>query len=372
MLISEKQSAVDDKSIIRFDTKEFPFDGIIAECVSSYLKQKFHKDVPCMDLSKLHEFITLEQIGEVSDAIYSLFLADRFIRPYDRLCKQLVSTLYEGRAAYQRVPSVRIQMPGQISVNYHTDEWYGHGHDIQNFWLPLVAVSGTNSMFVTDEIASREVTRVIRDDKKSISQMNELARSVCSPLEMSFGELFHFNSHIIHGTEINTTSKTRISFDFRILRDGDDRGLKDESFFVRSEGRSQLVKTQTSALGAMYIGKQDGFTKLVSQKYQILLCARYAAENGISAQIGETELAGFTHHPVLWNMIRGNHAGSFSHLIVFSALLMPSDPVERSNLVAELKARNLTVHFVVEDVVAVPDRMVDAVEHACQKSRSLN
>jgi sporadic carbohydrate cluster protein (TIGR04323 family) len=202
--------------------------------------------------------------------------------------------------------------------------------------------------------------------------MNQLAKSICFPLSMSFGELFRFNSHIIHGTEINSTEKTRVSFDFRMLCDGHDRGLKDESFFIHPGERGQVAPTQTSMLGAMYIGKQDGFTKIISQKYQIILCARYATENGISANIGETELSGFTHHPVLWNMVSGNHAGSFNHLIIFSSLLLPADPIERGRLVEEFKAKNLTVHFVAEDIVARPDRMAESVNDAYQKNNSLN
>jgi len=355
-----------------FDTNECPFHSIIAECVSNYLERKYSKAIPSFSLSALHEYITAEQIGEVSHAIYDLFLSEKFVRPYDKLCSEIVATLFEGRAAYQRVPSVRIQMPGHLSVNYHTDEWYGHGHNIQNFWLPLVPVSDTNSMFVADEFASRTVTERIRSEEKSISEMNELAKSVCYPLRMDFGELFHFNSHIIHGTEINSTGKTRISFDFRVQRDGDDRGVKDESFFIRPGERKRNPSAQTSNLGAIYIGKQGGFTRIISQKYQVLLCSRYALENGISAPIGETELSGFAHHPVLWNLVCGNQVGSFSHLIIFSALLLPSDPTERERLTHELRSKKLTVHFIAEDIVAFPDRMAEGVKSAYQKSSNLN
>ena len=123
-------------------------------------------------------------------------------------------------------------MPGQTSVNYHTDEWYGHGHDVQNFWLPLTPVAETNSLYVSDEQTSLGVTETIRTVRHSIQEMNQLARRACRPLNMRFGEVYHFNSHIIHGTEKNNTDQTRVSFDFRMLREGDDRGLKDVIYFV--------------------------------------------------------------------------------------------------------------------------------------------
>ena len=360
---------VKQSSIFKFNTSAYPFEVLVGECVGNHLRDRL-SDAPALsELSDLHRYVTPEQLAGVADAIYDLFLSRKFIAAYDGLCAKIVADLFGGKASYQAVPSVRIQMPSQISVNYHTDEWYGHGHEVQNFWLPLVAVCGTNSMFVADAETSREVTDTIRAGRKSITEMNELARSVCSPLDMSFGEIFHFNSHIIHGTEVNATDKTRVSFDFRILRDGDDRGLKDQSFFLRPGARSQDSQPQQMTAGAIYIGKQSGFTKIISQKYQALLCNRYARENNISAYLSETELNGFSHHPVLWNMICGNHAKTFEHLIVFSALLLPNDLAERMRLVGECRARNLAIHFVAEDVVARAEKMSEAVEAAIRKSQ---
>lgn len=360
---------VRQSSVFKFDTSAYPFDEIVGECVAGHLRDRSPGAPALSKLSDLHRHVAPDQLAGAADAIYDLFLSRKFIVAYDGLCAKIVADFFGGKASYQAVPSVRIQMPGQISVNYHTDEWYGHGHEVQNFWLPLVAVCGTNSMFVADVDTSREVTHAIRVGRKSITEMNALARSVCSPLDMSFGEIFHFNSHIIHGTEVNTTDKTRVSFDFRILRDGDDRGLKDQSFFLRPGARSHDSQPQQTAAAAIYIGKQSGFTKIISQKYQALLCNRYAREKNISAYLSETELNGFSHHPVLWNMICGNHAKTFEHLIVFSALLLPTDLAERKRLVDECRARNLTIHFVAEDVVAKLGEMSEAVEAAVKKSQ---
>jgi sporadic carbohydrate cluster protein (TIGR04323 family) len=358
-----------EPSLFRFNTAVFPFDALVRERIADHLRGHAPGGPGLFDLSALHRHINPSQLADVAAAVYDLFLSAEFIKLYDDLCSSIVVDLFAGKAAYQAVPSVRIQMPGQISVNYHTDEWYGHGHEVQNFWLPLTEVGGTNSMFVTDEATSRRITQQISDGRKSIVEMNELARSVCSPLNLSFGEIFHFNSRIIHGTEINGTDKTRVSFDFRMLRDGDDRGLKDQSFFLRPGARSQKRETRSLAPGAIYIGKQDGFTQVISQKYQALLCNRYAKENDISAYLSETELSGFSHHPVLWNMVRGNHAETIEHLILFSALLMPNDPAERRSLADECKVRNLTLHFVAEDVVAKAEKMNEAIEVAVTKGR---
>jgi sporadic carbohydrate cluster 2OG-Fe(II) oxygenase len=211
--------------IVRYDTGKYPFVEIITQRVNDHLAKK--SAPPLTDLSLLHTVADRSEIAALYSAIYDLFLTPRFAEIYDALCKEIIETKFGGKAAYQRVPSARIQMPGQVSVSYHTDEWYGHGHHVQNFWLPLVHVSGTNSMFVADEATSLRITDEIKKTRKSIAEINQIARSVSAPLDIRFGDVFHFNSHVLHGSEINTTDRTRVSFDFRMLRDGDDRGLKD-------------------------------------------------------------------------------------------------------------------------------------------------
>jgi sporadic carbohydrate cluster protein (TIGR04323 family) len=121
----------------------------------------------------------------------------------------------------------------------------------------------------------------------------------------------------------------------------------------------------------VYIGKRRGFTNVLSQKYQALLCNRYAAEHRINILVAETELCSFDHLPTLWNMVSGGYAGNFSNLIVFSAFLLPEDRNERGKLAEECKARCITVHFVAEDIVARPENMLDQVEAGYRKSEVL-
>lgn len=342
---------------------------MVSECVRKYFGIEERAAESQWTLSNLHKFAKPDGLDPVYAAIYDLFLTVEFKKPYDRLCRQIVEEKFAGRAAYQRVPSVRIQMPGQMSVNYHTDEWYGHGHSVQNFWAPLTPVAGTNSLYVCDEQTSLQITNKIRTERRSVQEMNQLARGVCRPLSMNVGEIYHFNSHIIHGTETNDTDKTRVSFDFRILSNGDDRGLKDESFFVPFDEGPVDTKAGRKT-GVVYIGKRRGFTNVISQKYQALLCNRYAAENCISVLVSETELCGFDHLPTLWNMITGGYAGSFSNLIIFSAFLLPENRNERRRLAEECKARHLTVHFVAEDIAARPEEMLDQIEAGYRKSEA--
>jgi len=357
--------------IFTFDTEQHPFDVIIAECIRRRLGIAHQPDNPLFVLSRLHKFANESSLDDILVAIYELFVTEQFVQPYKSLCEQIIKEKFGEKAAYQRVPSLRIQMPGKASVNYHTDEWYGHGHNVQNFWLPLTPVAGTNSLYVSDARTSFGITESIRSERHSIEEMNQLARRACRPLKMRFGEVYHFNSHIIHGTEKNDTDQTRVSFDFRMLREGDDRGLKDGSFFVPLGKRASSAGTGRRT-GIVYIGKRRGFTNIISQKYQLLLCRRYAAENQISVLLAETELSGFNYLPALRNMISGAYAGRFSDLIIFSIFLLPESAAERCQLAEECKAKDLTLHFVAEDIVAQPETMFERIEFGYRKCEASN
>jgi hypothetical protein len=137
-------------------------------------------DDPVSVLSRLHEFANELNLDDIFAAVYDLFVTERFAQPYNSLCEQIIKEKFGDKTAYQRVPSIRIQMPGRTSVNYHTDEWYGHGHDVQNFWLPLTPVAATNSLYVSDE---QNVGGCNQNDPrvKILHRRNESARATSLP-----------------------------------------------------------------------------------------------------------------------------------------------------------------------------------------------
>ena len=268
-----------------------------------------------------------------------------------------------GKASYQKIPSARIQTPGNRSVNFHTDEWYGHGQNIRNFWLPLVSVRDQGSMYVADDGVSQELTQTIKRDKLSIAQANELCAPRCNPLNLDPGTVYMFNARTIHGTVISSAETSRVSFDFRMVCDGDGRGLKDESFFVSPGRRISTEKASRRRIGVVYISRPfDKFESTISQKYQQLIAYRYAAEQKITVLTGETELNGFDYQPTLWNLIEGTWSNQFNDLIFYSAQLLPAFLEDRMRLYSESNKQKITIHFVAEDVIWHPGQNTHSIE----------
>lgn len=216
-------------------------------------------------------------------------------------------------------------------------------------------------MYVIDEVDSARLEERMKTGRKSIVEMNLECHRYAHPLSMKFGDLFAFNSHVLHGTLVNETNRTRVSFDFRILVDGDDRGIKDPSFFIRPNERTGNAATVRACI---YFGKNRGFTRIISQKYQLLVCLRYASDQRFNAQVAETELNGFDHHPNLWDMVCGTRARAMDALILFSVQLLPPDYGDRTRLLDEATQRGLPLHFVCEDFVLSPGQSREEIDAA--------
>jgi sporadic carbohydrate cluster protein (TIGR04323 family) len=288
--------------------------------------------------------------------LYEFVDSLEFKHLYAKLGRSTVDSVLDGKGAFQRIPSLRLHFVGQKSVQFHTDEWYGHGREVVNCWLPLVPVSGNNSLFVLTPEESVELAAVFTREHASVQEMNGRMRAKARPLDARVGDIFVFSSRLMHGTEVNDTDVTRVSFDFRILPDGAARGVKSETFFASpaayeaelrpAAGRSPAERR----VGIVYVNVHEGFTRFVSQRNQQLLAARYAEDCNISVLTAETEIVTMSHYPMLFDLLSGGAGRGCDVLLLFSVALLPHTEGERRRVFQMARAANLELKFVLEDV----------------------
>ena len=99
---------------------------------------------------------------------------------------------------FQRRPTFRCHLAGggQPTGRPHCDSEYGHQRGELNFWLPLTRVSGSNSLYA-----------------ESAPGLADFAS-----FELEYGECQRFwGARCLHFTKANETSRTRVSFDFRVV-----------------------------------------------------------------------------------------------------------------------------------------------------------
>lgn len=181
---------------VTYDTNKFNFQQILKDlfkCSSldslamnvEVFKRENDQDTPYH--RKYYEFIRTPKMVE----LYTSFI------------KKIVRPLYEESIVYQAIPTFRIAFPNNIAVGeWHKDKFYrdqAWAREVKedNFFLPFTNAFGTNTVWVESE-----------EDKGDYS-----------PIECTFGELVQWDgSNLMHGNKSNTTGKTRVSVDFRVIR----------------------------------------------------------------------------------------------------------------------------------------------------------
>ncbi|WP_116126755.1 hypothetical protein [Lewinella sp. IMCC34183] len=123
--------------------------------------------------------------GEEFYAVYECFIRE-VIRP------QFTEPIY-----YQTKPSHRIlfaDVPGQS--RFHRDADYGHDPAEINYWVALTPAYATNTFWIESEEGKEDY----------------------QPVETRPGQYARFRgSTLSHGAKNNTTGKSRVSFDFRVI-----------------------------------------------------------------------------------------------------------------------------------------------------------
>lgn len=113
---------------------------------------------------------------------------DRF--NYLAMVRQVADMLFEGPYLYQCEPNLRVQLPGETAVDWHTDAEKGHQEEIWNVWVPMTETTDPSQTLWICE----------------------------SPMMLSLGEAVVFRGGVLrHGNKVNVTDKARVSLDFRLL-----------------------------------------------------------------------------------------------------------------------------------------------------------
>jgi hypothetical protein len=119
-----------------------------------------------------------------------------FMLAYLKFLERVVQPLFSERIVYQKLPSLRVHMPGNRAVGeWHSDSKYNHLAEAVNFWVPATDASGTNALFVQTSQDEQPLSRTV-----------------------NYGQYLVFDGvNLLHGNELNDTDSTRVSFDFRVI-----------------------------------------------------------------------------------------------------------------------------------------------------------
>jgi len=172
-----------------FDVSKYPLRETFLNCVGLssttnlaeiHMDDTIHKDRLLYNLTRsFHEFQPAVDVfvREVCAPHFAL------LAPCDKIY-------------YQSFPCVRILQPGEFSIGPHSDVAYGHCPASINFYIPLTPVQGTSSLHLESKSGQED----------------------WHPFEADYGTVLQFAGALCtHWTTVNTTARTRVTLDLRLI-----------------------------------------------------------------------------------------------------------------------------------------------------------
>jgi hypothetical protein len=206
--------------ILNYDTETYNFKKIICE----YLNET---DLENLSIEK--NDIMLE--GKDQSTLYhkkfyknlDSDIDKKFKKLYDNFIISKIFPIFNEKIIYQTYPTFRLQYKRNIAVfQFHKDKDYNHSDKMVNFFLPITKCYDTNAVWIETE-----------EDKGDYN-----------PIICDYGNLVMFNgANLKHGNKINLTGQTRVSLDFRIIKEKD---------YLYKEQKSSKSKNKKLIVGDYY------------------------------------------------------------------------------------------------------------------------
>lgn len=214
-------------SIKLFDNKKYNFSHLINKIYETYFNYK-------IELEDIHDLLNTDLIDDNTKKYYktiplfgindrkSIFI-DIYHKYYDNnnefkdmyinFIQNIIKPTYypdETHLVIQKTPNIRLHLPNCTNIGkrptdpnehiigVHKDVEFGHSENEMNYILPITKMYDTNSLYFENGLDT-----TFEDFSNLKLDTNEYA-------QLYLNQLRHYN-------KINTTNKTRISMDFRII-----------------------------------------------------------------------------------------------------------------------------------------------------------
>lgn len=196
---------IGEHSILKYNIDEFNFRNYLETIYETNDLENLHTQSKIYDDFTNNKIKDLDSIeSDLHKKFYTNIKKDnRFRKLYCALIKKIHTELFpeEEILLYQSYPSIRFQFPHNIAVPPHCDSDNLAKHPLgeKNFLIPITVMKNSTRLFIESE-----------PQKKDFQGIN-----------LNYGELLFFNGNkCIHYNEINQENYIRISFDFRVITQG--------------------------------------------------------------------------------------------------------------------------------------------------------
>ena len=353
--VNKKHLMEDGQSIIDFDTNSYNFYKLVLDDFNKFFDEK---NLPSINkLSEIHknesQFNDFEGLRQ---RMFSLFRGKKFQEIYCKLGKEIIDNYYSKNALIQKTPTARIQPPQYMTTSFHCDAWYGHSELTTSFWVPLTKINANNTLYMAkDRASSKETLMSFENNNYDLGQINDISKSICEPVLINYGQIKSFAPDMIHGAVPNTSNRTRVTFDFRIVSSKDDLGHKsisnyyDYNYLLNKDSFNSSDERMDD-LSDLRLVSYSNSCRGVNAKSQLTLCAGIAQDRKINITRNESEIYVFSHLPVLRYYL-GEESPEINGVIAFSLDIFEND-ISLAKKIFELALKNNKVMlFAAEDIL---------------------
>lgn len=328
--------------ISTFDSTRFDF----REIALRYLRSELSVDIA--NLEDAHQIFSGNPSAEfLRQRFYDLFRTDSFQDCYRAFSTWLMNNELRGYSIIQKTPTIRVQFPGELSVSFHTDEWYGHDARAITVWVPLTRLGPSNTLQICfSEDDNRALEKLFQADRFTLDRINEAVQQKARPVLIDYGQNVIFSATDHHGTTHSNENFTRISFDFRFVKTTEELGTKPPSNYIRFDGRRwrPLIVTPQSLRLIML----TNYLEPISTKNQALFINSFCSANSHTIVGAESEIITLEYMPVLEYYLTAS-LDHYDGVVVFSKHFIRNqdyvssigDSLERSNKVLVIAEEDL-------------------------------
>ena len=225
-----------------YDFKKFNFQKIIIKELLNLkiVAPESFKEIDS-DLANLHKIISEKDKeiddNEINNISKQFYTNDKsFLKMYKSFLQEVIAPLFPDRIYFQKQPTIRFNFPSSQSLKYnkrfHSDIMLGHPPKEINLWFSLTDAFSSNSLRFIDLKRSKLffdecknyydiLAEKVQYDEGFKKKLDLKSHSI----DIKYGQYFLFDSRCLHCTQRNTTNKTRISIDIRVIQDVDYKSL---------------------------------------------------------------------------------------------------------------------------------------------------
>ncbi len=168
-------------------------------------------------LDNIHHYLDIKMINEFRLHIYNKINNSKdFQKLYFELGKNYIELLCGNELVMQKKCNLSIQVPKDDSslLPLHADVWTGDSEYELVFWLPLVNVFKSKSMYILSPKDNVKYSKLLKKSK-SIDEIFSRVKRKVKWLKIDYGQGLLFTQNLMHGNIINIEKGTRWSFNCR-------------------------------------------------------------------------------------------------------------------------------------------------------------